>query len=162
MNITIAPYENKYQNQTANLILSIQNEEFNLDVNINDRDDLQNIKQTYTSQETSNFWLALYNNNVIGTISILDITKKRLALQNMYIHKDFRGTIYNTATKLLKQTINFAYENKMKEIYLGTGNDFYAAHKFYEKNGFMEVSKESLPSTFPFMSIDNKFYELIL
>ena len=162
MNITIRPYGNEYKKQTINLILSIQREEFNKIVNEEDRPDLQDIENYYLQNDSGNFWLALYNNNVIGTISIKNINQEKLALQNMYIHKDFRGTIYNTATKLLKETIIFANKKGTKEIYLGTATDFYAAHKFYERNGFSQVGKETLPSNFPVMDFDNKFYELIL
>jgi len=162
MNITISPYKDEYKQQVINLILTIQKSEFNIDVNEKDRPDLIDINNSYINNNSGNFWLALYNNNVIGTVSIIHITQNQLALQNMYIHKDFRGSIYNTATKLLKQTINFANENEAKEIYLGAASDFHAAHKFYERNGFSQVGKEILPSTFPIMELDNKFYELIL
>ena len=162
MNITISPYKNEYKQQVINLILSIQKNEFGIDVKEKDRPDLVDIHNAYVNNNSGNFWLALYNNNVIGTISIIHITQNKLALQNMYIHKDFRGSMYNTATKLLKETVSFANENDAKEIYLGTANDFCAAHKFYERNGFSQVGKEILPSTFPIMDLDDKFFELIL
>jgi N-acetylglutamate synthase-like GNAT family acetyltransferase len=162
MNITISPYNEEYKQQIINLIISIQKNEFGIEVNEKDRPDLLNIHNSYINNNSGNFWVALYNNNVIGTISIIHISQNKLALQNMYIHKDFRGSMYNTATKLLKQTINFASQNDAKEIYLGTASDFYAAHKFYEKNGFSQVAKESLPTNFPIMDLDDQFFELIL
>ena len=162
MNITIEPYSNEYNKQVIKLILSIQKEEFNLEVEENERPDLQDIESYYLEGGSGQFWVALYNNNVIGTVSIKAITKKKLALQNMYIHKDFRGIIYNTATKLLKEVIHYANKHKKKEIYLGTGAEFHAAHKFYERNGFSQVGREILPTTFPIMCLDHKFYELIL
>ena len=160
--MTITQYEDKYKDQTINLILSIQQDEFNIDTKEEDRPDLQDIPSTYLDHPHSNFWLALYNDNVIGTISIASITKHKLALQNMYVHKDFRGMKYDTASKLLKETINFAKEKDIKKIFLGTAADFFAAHKFYERNGFAQINKESLPKEFPIMSVDSKFYELIL
>ena len=162
MNIDISLYKDEYKQQVINLIISIQKDEFNINVDKDERPDLQDIQNNYINNNSGCFWLALYNNNVVGTISIKHISQNKLALQNMYIHKDFRGSIYNTATKLLKQTIDFAYKNEAKEIYLGTAADFYAAHKFYERNGFSQVDKEILPSTFPIMDLDDKFYELIL
>lgn len=158
----IVKYEDKYKEQTINLILSIQQCEFNIDIKIEDRPDLQDIKKFYLEPSNSNFWLALYNQNVIGTISISHIKGKKLALQNMYVHKDFRGLKYETASKLLKKTINFAKKRGIEEIYLGTATDFFAAQRFYERNGFAQIGKEYLPKKFPLMSIDNKFFELIL
>ncbi len=162
MNVTIVPFLDKYQNKTTDLIFSIQEEELKLNVSLDERDDLQDIAAFYMKDNSSLFCLALYKDNVVGTISISYISKRKMALHNMYIHKDFRGTLYDTANKLLKESILFANNHMAREIYLGTGLDFYAAHKFYEKNGFMEVEKEVLPSDFPFMSCDEKFYELIL
>jgi hypothetical protein len=40
-----------------------------------------------------------------------------------------------------------------------TTQKFLAAHKFYEKNGFMEIRKNQLPDTFPIMKVDSKFYK---
>jgi len=162
MNVDIVPFIDKYQNKTTELIFSIQQDELNLDVSLEERKDLQDIAAFYMKDNSSIFCLALYKDNVVGTISISYISHRKMALHNMYIHKDFRGTIYDTANKLLKESINFGKTHLTREIYLGTGLDFYAAHKFYEKNGFMEVEKEVLPSDFPFMSCDEKFYELIL
>jgi RimJ/RimL family protein N-acetyltransferase len=44
------------------------------------------------------------------------------------------------------------------EIFLGTTPHFLAAHKFYERNGFQEISKDKLPETFPNIKVDSKFY----
>jgi len=160
--MTITQYEDKYKNQTINLILSIQQDEFNINTKEEDRPDLQDIQNAYLKDENSSFWLALYNDNVIGTISLVAIKKNKMALQNMYVHKDFRGIKYDTANKLLKRSISFAQQRDTKEIYLGTASDFFAAHKFYERNGFAQINKETLPKEFPVMSVDSQFYELIL
>lgn len=162
MNINVVPFENKYQKQTVNLILSIQRNEFNFQVESKDRADLLDIETHYLGNGSGNFWLALYNDNVIGTISIVDIGNKQLALQNMYVHKDFRGIKYDSASKLLRETIHFADKKNKDIIYLGTAADFFAAHKFYERKGFAQIGKETLPSKFPIMSVDSVFYELIL
>jgi hypothetical protein len=34
-----------------------------------------------------------------------------------------------------------------------------AAHRFYEKNGFVEIAKEQLPESFPLMRVDNRFFK---
>lgn len=160
--MNIVPYEDKYKDQTINLILSIQQCEFNIEATIEERPDLQDIQKFYLEPSNCNFWLALYNDKVIGTISISHINGKQMALQNMYVHKDFRGLKYETARKMLKGTIDFAKKRDIKEIYLGTAADFFAAHKFYERNGFAQIRKESLPKKFPLMPIDSKFFQLIL
>jgi len=37
-----------------------------------------------------------------------------------------------------------------------------AALRFYERNGFVTVSKESLPADFPIMQVDNVFCKLTI
>ena len=49
---------------------------------------------------------------------------------------------------------------RIEEIYLGTNEEFLAAHRFYEKHGFAEIPREHLPSKFPVMAVDSKFYVL--
>ena len=46
----------------------------------------------------------------------------------------------------------------MNEVYLGTTASFLAAHRFYAKNGFREISSSALPPGFPVMLVDTKFY----
>ena len=50
----------------------------------------------------------------------------------------------------------------VREVYLGTTAKFLAAHRFYEKNGFVEIDHSELPESFPVMVVDTKFYRLEL
>jgi ribosomal protein S18 acetylase RimI-like enzyme len=43
-------------------------------------------------------------------------------------------------------------------VFLGTIDIFQAAQRFYRKNGFEEVPKKDLPSSFPAMTLDNTFF----
>jgi N-acetylglutamate synthase-like GNAT family acetyltransferase len=54
--------------------------------------------------------------------------------------------------------VDHAEAQGIKDIFLGTTDKFLAAHRFYEKNGFAEVSKSELPPSFPLMAVDSKFY----
>ena len=94
----------------------------------------------------------------MGTISLLDIGNGQAALRKMFVDKDFRGSKHGTDRRLLSELIAWAKSQKLKEIYLGTTSSFHAAHRFYEKNGFIEIAKKDLPSTFPVMEVDTKFY----
>lgn len=48
------------------------------------------------------------------------------------------------------------------QVNLGTTTKFLAAHRFYEKKGFVEIPRETLPHAFPLMAVDIKFYLLEL
>ena len=80
----------------------------------------------------------------------------------MFVKADYRGRIYNTAELLLLKLISWASEHNMDEIYLGTTEKFLAAHRFYEKNKFTQIASELLPSTFPSMKVDTRFYKIQL
>ena len=54
--IRIIPFEPSYNQEVAELIVTIQREEFNLPINLADQPDLFNIKVSY--QKKGNFWLA--------------------------------------------------------------------------------------------------------
>jgi GNAT superfamily N-acetyltransferase len=80
----------------------------------------------------------------------------------MFATQSFRGEQYQTALMLLNTLLRWARTKGLKEIYLGTTPKFIAAHRFYGKNGFVEISKDLLPNTFPIMKVDTKFYKFEL
>ncbi|WP_234447559.1 GNAT family N-acetyltransferase [Viridibacillus soli] len=105
-----------------------------------------------------NFWISTVNDKVIGTISLYDIGNNQLALKKMFVAKQFRGQGYRTAQLLLETAISWAKYHNAIEIFLGTTPQFLAAHRFYEKNGFMEITASELPPAFPLLEVDKKFY----
>ena len=50
----------------------------------------------------------------------------------------------------------------MTQVYLGTTEWFYAAQHFYRRNGFVEISRDMLPATFPVMAVDSRFFRLVI
>ncbi|MDV2682797.1 GNAT family N-acetyltransferase [Alkalihalophilus lindianensis] len=153
-------YSVKNQDQVVELILQIQQEEYNIAITKEDQPDLFAIEEYYQTGN-GNFWVALYDGNVVGTISLLDIGNHQVALRKMFVKKDYRGATYKTATLLLKTAVNWAKECGVKEVYLGTTPQFLAAHRFYEKNGFISIDFHDLPSNFPVLQVDKKFYKYV-
>ena len=80
----------------------------------------------------------------------------------LFVKAEFRGGERGVAKKLLNQLIEHAEAAGLKEIYLGTTEFFHAAHRFYEREGFTEILESELPSDFPKMTVDTKFYKRIL
>jgi|SRR5436190_13158935 len=153
----IQVYSPIYQQQVINLILSIQQTEFGIPITLEAQPDLENIPSFY-QRDNGNFWLAIVENSVVGTIALSDIGNSRGALRKMFVHKDYRGKESGTGQTLLNTLLEWARENDFKEILLGTTEKFIAAQRFYEKNGFLEIDKKSLPKEFPVMEVDVKFY----
>lgn len=157
----IKVYEKKYEQAVIDLILLIQQTEFGIPVTIEQQPDLRTIPLFYQVDQ-GNFWIALYERKVIGTIALLDIGHGRGALRKMFVDAGWRGKEYGVAQALLNTLVAWAGEHSFREILLGTTEKFIAAHKFYEKNRFIEVPKASLPPQFPVMAVDVKFYRLEL
>jgi N-acetylglutamate synthase-like GNAT family acetyltransferase len=155
--IAIESFTASHSAAVAALIVSIQREEFEIPVTLADQPDLLDIAGYY-QHGAGNFWVALANERVIGTISLLDIGNAQGALRKMFVHSDFRGPRYGVAVSLLDTLLAWSEEQSLLEIFLGTTAKFLAAHRFYEKNGFDEIPKAELPPSFPVMAVDTKFY----
>jgi N-acetylglutamate synthase-like GNAT family acetyltransferase len=155
--VRIVPFEAKHQTQVIELILAIQRHEYGIDITANEQPDLLDIEGFY-SQRKGNFWVALCEDEVVGTIALLDIGNAEGALRKMFVKSAFRGKTHQTASLLLKALLEDARQNGFKRIFLGTTSLFLAAHRFYEKNGFELLPKEALPQAFPIMVVDSRFY----
>jgi GNAT superfamily N-acetyltransferase len=155
--IKITYYSAKYQKEISDLIISIQSSEFGIPITIEEQPDLKEISSFYQTRN-GNFWIAIVDGAVMGTIALLDIGNGRGALRKMFVHKNYRGKEFGVGQKLLDTLMVWAREKGYEEILLGTTEKFVAAQRFYEKNGFREVKRKLLPSEFPRMEVDSKFY----
>lgn len=160
-NPIVKEYSNDYHAQVVDLILDIQQEEYNIKITKDDQPDLFTIEDFYQNGN-GNFWVALSGDRVVGTISLLDIGNQQVALRKMFVDKGFRGAKLNTASLLLNNAIKWANEKSIKAVYLGTTPQFLAAHRFYEKNGFTSIEVSDLPEKFPVMKVDKKFYKYVV
>ncbi len=139
------------------LILGIQREEFGVEITAADQPDLSSIPEFY-QHGSGNFWMAIRDGRVIGTIALKDIGNQQAALRKMFVASEARGKDQGVALALLNTLLEWARRHGLREVLLGTTDKFKAAHRFYEKNGFVEISPEALPASFPRMIQDTKFY----
>jgi N-acetylglutamate synthase-like GNAT family acetyltransferase len=159
--IQIKRFEPDDQQGVIDVIVPIQREEFGIAITAEDQPDLKAIPTFYQSG-TGDFWVAKAGDQVIGTIGLKDIGADQGALRKMFVAAEYRGREFGIATQLLRRLIEDARHRGVKDILLGTTDKFLAAHRFYEKHGFTEVAKETLPASFPLMAVDSKFYALHL
>jgi putative acetyltransferase len=156
--ITIQPFENQDTNQIVELILNIQQNEFQVPITINDQQDLLNIPSFYQKLK-GNFWVAKADGAVVGTIALIDCGENIGAIRKMFVKKEFRGKEHGIAQKLFDILEQSARENDFTNIYLGTLERLQAAIRFYERNEFTLIEKQNLPSVFPLMAVDTHFFE---
>lgn len=157
----IKPIENEYSNAIVDLILNIQQKEFNVPITIEDQPDLFHIDSFYYAGG-GGFWGAFINDKLVGTIALVKFADNAAAIRKMFVKKEFRGKEFSIAQKLLETLIAYSQENKINDLYLGTVSILEAALRFYEKNNFVRINKEELPKAFPLMAPDNVFCHLTL
>lgn len=157
----IQQIQNEYQNEIVDLILNIQQKEFNVPITLEDQPDLLNIKNFYFLPGGC-FLGAFVEEELVGTIALVKFNNEAAAIRKMFVKKEFRGKEYGIAQQLLEQLISYSKENSIKNLYLGTVPILQAALRFYEKNHFVTIAQESLPEDFPLMKPDSVFCHLEL
>lgn len=145
-----------YSKEIIDLVLNIQQKEFNVPITIEDQPDLMQIEDFYFADGGS-FWGAFINGELVGTIALVKFDEKAAAIRKMFVKKEFRGKEHGIAQKLLEPLIAYCQKNGIEEVYLGTVSILKAALRFYERNYFEVIEKELLPSKFPLMNADNVF-----
>jgi RimJ/RimL family protein N-acetyltransferase len=155
MSIVIKPFDSSYTQDLLNLVKRIQVDEFNIPIVESQNQELYTIQATF-QKDNGNYWIALFNGQLMGTIAVLDIGHQAVELRDVFLDKEFRGKGF--AIQLLDTVYNWCHTRNITKIFLGTTLAFKAAHRFYEKNGFKELKKEEMPSFCKPMDCDEKFY----
>lgn len=157
MSVQFVPFAAEHAAGVRELILPIQQEEFGIPISYADQPDLHDIPAFYR-RGTGEFWVALHDDEVVGSIALIDIGNRQGALRKMFVKEAWRGGAKGVASGLLAGLLDHARRQGLAEIYLGTTAKFLAAHRFYEKAGFDLVAEGDLPDNFPRMAVDTRFY----
>src|SRR5690349_1562786 len=118
-NFVIREFRSEDEEQVKDLIVGIQTQEFSISITAENQPDLSQIPSFYQTNH-GNFWVAVHNQKVIGTVALLDIGNQQVALRKMFVAKDFRGKDVGVAQRLLDQVFHWSQEKGVIEIYLGT------------------------------------------
>ncbi len=154
--LKIIQYADRYKDTVPRFILEVLEGEFGF-TGI-ERPDIFDIPAHY-SKGASRFWLAIDDNNVVGTIAIIDCGRNRGFLRRMYVAKRFRRK--GIGTKLLATLLRYAKKHHYKRIFLWTDEEMKDAIKMYEKEGFEKINAP--PKDFHFLRLhDSIFYRLDL
>lgn len=139
------------------LVLPIQQIEFGVPVKAADQPDLLDIPEYYF-KGNGHFWVAYWNDQLVGSMGLLDYGGGGFALRKMFVAKPYRRASYGVAARLWLTGLQWVRQQQGREIILGTVDQLKAAHRFYEKQGFEKVEKVALPPAFPRMEVDTLFY----
>ncbi|GGB22302.1 GNAT family N-acetyltransferase [Puia dinghuensis] len=167
--LTILPLSNARRDEVAELILPIQQTEFHVPITLADQPDLADLEAAYF-RPGGHFWGAFVDGELAGTIGLLVpvpagdsrgvIHPPIGVIRKMFVKPPFRGKQWGVAQRLLETLVTYSRENGLEHLYLGTITSMKAAHRFYERNGFVRVEKTALPTIFPLMPVDDVFYHL--
>lgn len=159
--IEITEYLDDYKDQVAKLIFDVYENEMEWHSK-SGRPDLNMIPEMY-QKNGGNFWVALDDEKVIGTIALFNEGEQRGSMHRFCVDKNFRGKEKGVSNELLSTLLKFATDEGYEKIFLATGENADAANKFYIRNGFKRI--ESLPKDMAGRSYfvhDKLFYELDL
>jgi len=103
------------------------------------------------------FWVAVSGDMVGGSVGVYIINDDIGVLKRFFVAKEYRGKT-GISQQLFDIAADYLKSIGIKEMYLGTMQQFVAAQHFYTKNGFREIGKHELPQGFPVVPVDKVFY----
>ncbi|MEO5938469.1 MAG: GNAT family N-acetyltransferase [Sphingomonas sp.] len=159
--MTIASFVPGDEDAIVDLIVPIQSAEFGIAITAGDQPDLRDIADFYLPAR-GGFWVARDGGRIVGTIALKEFGRDQGALRKMFVAAGYRGEPYRLGQKLLDTLLAHARPSGLRQIMLGTTDAFLAAHRFYERNGFVRIAKADLPAGFPLAPVDTRFYVLDL
>lgn len=99
-------------------------------------EDLTRIQEVYGN----NFWVAIDNNQIVGTVAFHEVSQTIAKLKRMFVKKDYRGKHIGLA--LLEKAVEEIKKQGYQEIILNTSPRMKRAHAFYERFGFEKVGED--------------------
>lgn len=153
----IIQYTDKYKTQVIDLILDIQNQEAKIDLSIEEQPDLNNINEVYIHGD-GNFWVAIENGRVVGTIGLMKIDENWCVLKKFFVRADYRSKKVGLA--LYKTLLEFAKSKRYHHIILDTPSVATKSHAFYERSGFKQIEKTDLPIVYIYPNRHSILYKL--
>lgn len=157
--MNIETYSGKYDDEIISLILSIQNDEAKIGLSLQEQPDLLDIHRSY-QQDGGEFWLALSDGRVVGTIGLMLKEKHCAVMKKFFVEKAFRSQ--KVGLSLYNELLKFAVSKGVHHILLDTPAVAHASHRFYEKAGFRKISTTELPVPYSYPDRDSILYLLDL
>ena len=164
---------NADSNAVAGLVLPIQQLEFGVAITLEAQPDILDIDRSF-NRDRSGLWGAFVDEQLVGTIGLLDIGPAQDiaaahgmgslhgVVRKMFVHVAYRGKQWGIAQGLLDNLVRHCRDAGIKDLWLGTIHTMGAAARFYERNGFVKITRAGLPAHFPLMAVDDTFYHLVV
>lgn len=156
----IIEYTDQFKDDVIQLILQIQNIEFEVNIQLDEQPDIQDIPK-YFQTSGGNFWLAINDEDkLVGTLGLQAFNLKTAILKKFFVNPEYRG--HKVGKALYDELIEFAKAQKFSEILLDTPAKATRSHQFYRQAGFQEINKQELPIPYIYPDRDSLIFLLKL
>lgn len=159
--ITIAPYNEADRDEIIALVLHCQNDGTRPLMGIAEQPDLLHIREEYMDRGGC-FWVAKEQGKMAGSIALMNAGNGLGILKKFFVYKPYRGNPHHLGRRLFATLLQFAPSHGFKRLILDTPKNTVRAHRFYEKAGFRQISKEELPVVYHYPYADSDFFSLEL
>jgi RimJ/RimL family protein N-acetyltransferase len=155
--VTIGVFRPSLQEAVVRHILAIENEEFAFGLSIDDQPDLKDVATTY-QLAGGQFWVAQSDAEVVATLGLFALGHGDADLRKMFVRHSHRGGRPSLAQRMLDVAMEWAVNAGIGRVFLETSLRFQAAIRLYERNGFVQIQRNELPSSFPVIRVAERFY----
>ncbi len=137
MNITIFPFQPKYQTEARNLILAGLAEHWGKNFDPSKNPDLDDIGRSYAN---AYFLIALQNNKVIGTGALIPKSEEIAEVVRMSVANSARRN--GIGRKILRELCRYAKAHNYNQVILETTHTWRDAIQFYQNFGFQIARRQ--------------------
>jgi len=155
--VKIIGYTDFFRDQVITLILHIQNDEARINLSLEKQPDLLDIKANYLDSGGC-FWIAVEDNEVIGTIALMNMGGGHGLLKKFFVRENHRGKGVGLA--LYGELKRFAETHGFRDIMLDTPTVAKRSHSFYERAGFVRIDKTQAPFEYEYPHKESYLYLL--
>lgn len=155
----IITYQEKYKQQIIDLILHIQNDEAKINLSLEEQPDLTNVPYYY-EKDGGEFWLAVKNDIVIGTLALINKGNGNGVLKKGFVDKKYRKQ--GVLTELYRTLLDYAKKNNMTQLMFDTPSVATNCHRFFEKEGYVRINKSEQPFEYEYPDRNSYLYLLKL
>jgi RimJ/RimL family protein N-acetyltransferase len=144
------------------LVLGIQNDEFHLGLSICDQRDLEDIEAYYLQRRGTFLVGETPGGDIVGTIGLLRLSDDLGVMKKFFVAAPYRGSAHGVARALYAGFLDFAQQERMREIVLDTPSAATRSHAFYRAAGFRQIDRADIPMQYDFPERDTLFFSLSL
>ncbi|MCM1537709.1 MAG: GNAT family N-acetyltransferase [bacterium] len=153
----IITYQDAYRQQIIDLILHIQNDEAKIGLSLEEQPDLLDIPNFY-EKDGGQFWLATEDGRLIGTLALMNKGNGNGVLKKGFVDAACRKR--GVLTALYRTLLTYAKEHRMKQLLFDTPSVAVNCHRFFEKEGYVRITRDELPFAYEYPDRDSYLYLL--